>query len=562
MGWVVVVVGLICAKAWAASPAARHAYCFVWVTGLFLNVNGLVIVAAGLAIGPEHDVYGIGLEIVAGVAAITLAVSLLVARVAEDRLVALVADLETVGPGATLRNALRRALTDPTLDIVYLRAGSGGWIDEVGQPMTAPVAVAGRAVTAIERGGKPIAALVHDPALLRSPERLHAATGAASLALYNEELKAELRAQLHDVQASRARIVETGDHERRRVERNLHDGAQQRLVGLALMLRLASRKAEGDPAVTDLLAEAAGELDDALEELRELARGIHPAIVTDAGLGGAPETLAERPGVPVDLSVDLPGRLPDAVEVGAYYLVAEALANANKHAEAKQITVRATVVGGDLRVEVCDDGRGGATAAPGSGLEGLADRVSALDGRLVIESVPGLGTTVVADLPLLGPPAPSRDRRQMAALKWIGWEDWEVPGEVYDQLTDEDNLNHAKAVIACAGGVARITQRERDWITGHHAAAGSADWVLEAITTYDGGDLLNDIMELPSMTLTRRGVLYDALRMCSCDGALTPHEIDHLCFAPPTTWAYLATSWPIFSRSSTRSTLCGDNGMS
>lgn len=141
--------------------------------------------------------------------------------------------------------------------------------------------------------------------------------------------------------------------------------------------------------MTELLTDAASDLDEALGELRELSRGLHPAIVTDAGLGGALETLAERPGVPVNLSLDLPGRLPDVVEVGAYYLVAEALANAKKHAEAHQVTVRATVENGSLRVTVSDDGRGGATARSGSGLEGLADRVGALGGHLVVDSLAG-----------------------------------------------------------------------------------------------------------------------------------------------------------------------------
>ena len=254
---------------------------------------------------------------------------------ADNRLAAVIADLGTGGPGDTLRDALRRALADPDLEIVYPRFGSGGWIDELGERTTAPADVAGRAFTSVDRGGKPVAGLVHDPALLRHPQRLRAATDAASLGIDNERLKAELRAELLDAQASRARLVDAGDRELQRVERNLHDGAQQRLVGLALMLRLAARKAEGDRGVTELLADAARELEDALAELRELTRGIHPAIVSDAGLGAALETLAERPGVPVELHVDLPERLPELVEVGAYYLVAEALTNTNKHAAAR-----------------------------------------------------------------------------------------------------------------------------------------------------------------------------------------------------------------------------------
>lgn len=528
LGWIAAVLWHIGARAWVASPAARRAYGFVWVTGAVLSVNIIVIISAAQGFFAFRDAYGLWLEIVAGLVPVTLAASLFAARVAEDRFVTLVADLETTGPGQTLRNALRRALADPALEVVYTRAGSAGWISELGLPTTAPSAVSGRAFTPIERGGKPIAALVHDPVLLRNPERLRAAIGATALAIDNEQLKAQLRAQLLDVQASRSRIVEAGDRERRRVERNLHDGAQQRLVGLALTLRLAVRKAEGDPAVTELLAEAAGELDDALDELRELARGIHPAIVTDAGLVGALETLAERPGSPVELSVELPGRLSAPVEVGAYYLVAEALANANKHAQATCVKVRAAVIDETLHVAVSDDGRGGAAAQAGSGLEGLADRVSSLAGRLVIDSPVGHGTTVAAEIPLRVPQAPDLDRRRMTALKWVGWENFELPAEAYEQLTDEDNLMYVLGVFACAGGVSRITQHERDWIIGYATAAGEADWVCETIRTYDGADTIEDIMRLPGMTKAGRGLLYDAMRMCSSDGPLTPRELDAL----------------------------------
>jgi signal transduction histidine kinase len=200
--------------------------------------------------------------------------------------------------------------------------------------------------------------------------------------------------------ASRARIVEAGDAERRRLERNLHDGAQQRLVTLALSLRLARAKLPGDPiAAEPLLDSAIGDLDQALAELRELARGLHPAILTDHGLAPALRALTRRAPVPVRLA-DVPEeRFPEPIEATAYYLVSEALTNVTRYAEASSVEVRLTSSDGRLRVEVADDGRGGAQAAAGSGLRGLADRVEALSGRFELESPPGAGTVVRAELP-------------------------------------------------------------------------------------------------------------------------------------------------------------------
>ena len=449
---------------------------------------------------------------------------------AEGHGFAIVVDLNTAGRRTTLVDNLRRQLGDPALEIVYWRPANGHWIDETGHP-TILATVPDAAVTAVDRGGEPIAALLHDPVLLEDPERLRAAVLAAAEAIATAWVTAELRSQLLDERASRIRIVEAGDRDRRRVERNLHDGAQQRLVGTALTLRVASRKAEGDPAMTELLNDAAGDLDVALHELRELSRGLHPAIVTDAGLTGALETLAERPGVPVTLSVDLPGRIPDVVEVGAYYLVAEALANAKKHAAAQQVTVRVRQENGWLRVTVSDDGRGGAAPTPGSGLEGLADRIGALGGRLIIDSPTGLGTTVTAAIPLrvhervaMNDPT---DRR-MVALKWIGWQNWEAPAEAEELQTEEDNLNAGKAILLAAGGNRRITRRQREWVIGYLTAAGDSAAVIDAVRNYDDTDRIEDIMRLPKMAFTRRGILYDALRVCYVAGAPDPAQVDRV----------------------------------
>jgi PAS domain S-box-containing protein len=215
-----------------------------------------------------------------------------------------------------------------------------------------------------------------------------------ALALANAEARSELA-------ASRARIVEAGDAARRRLERNLHDGAQQRLVAIALGLRMCERKlADGDPAAADLLQQAKAELADALEELRELARGIHPAILTDRGLAPALEMLAGRASIPVDVDVALDGRLPARVEAAAYYIVAEALTNASKHARASRVRVNVQRSDGRALVEVADDGVGGADQQRGSGLRGLRDRVEALGGELGLDSPDGAGTTLTAELPI------------------------------------------------------------------------------------------------------------------------------------------------------------------
>jgi signal transduction histidine kinase len=397
----VVTVVLLVHRIVTASPPARRAYGYVWVGGVLLTANLVLLITAGLGWVAFDSVYGVWLEYAAGLVPVAMAASLLAARVAQDRLVHLVVDLEAGDRGERLRASLRRALDDPGLDLVYRRPGAEGWIDADGHAVDVATVESdtGRVLTSVDHHGEPIGALVHDPVLRRDPDRLATAAAAAGLAIDNERLQAELRSRLAEVEASRARIVEAGDRERRRVERNLHDGAQQRLVGLALTLSLASRKVGDDPEVSRLLADASRDLDEALVELRELAQGIHPAILGDAGLVGAIEVLAQRPGVPVELVAEVSEPLPPALEACAYYVVAEALANVNKHAGATGVVVRASVVDDELHLSVADDGRGGAAARPGSGLEGLVDRVSALSGHLRVDSSPA-GTTLTASMPL------------------------------------------------------------------------------------------------------------------------------------------------------------------
>lgn len=489
--------------------------------------GGLIAVAALLSFDLGHS-YERWLLLAAAAAPLVLVARYLLDRVYDDRLATMLAGLGADGPVDTVRDVLRRTLGDPGLEIVYTQVGRGSWITGLGEPATRPAGSARRTFTPIDRDGKPIAGLVHDRALLRHPRRLRAAVGVASLALDNERLRAQLRADLLEAHAARARVIDAGDRELRRLERNLHDGAQQRLVGLALMFRLAGRRVEGDPELAALLGDATRELSDAISELRELSRGIHPAIVDDTGLRGALESLVERPGVPVDLQVDLPGRMPEVVEVAAYYLVAEALTNVNKHASATRVSVRARTRDDVLHVEVTDDGVGGAEPSSGSGLQGLADRIRALGGQFGIDSSPASGTVVSAALPLVQNVRTEAEQRRRTALRWFVHENWEMPGEVVDQITDEDNLIAGKVMLLAGGGNARITEREREWLIGYLTAARDADWVIEAVTAYDDSDSLQGLMQLPGIPETVRGMLYDAIRMCSSDGPLTPEELGHL----------------------------------
>jgi signal transduction histidine kinase len=272
-------------------------------------------------------------------------------------------------------------------------------VDPDGAPVAMPVDAGDRRIVPMQRDGEEIAALVYDASLDDDPELVEAVSAAAAIALENEQLHNESRERLAELRASRERLVAASDAERRRLERNLHDGAQQRLVALSMQLRFLQSRIREDPATAEELATtASAELAESLQELRELARGIHPAVL-DHGLEAALESVAARSPVPAALRYDVSGVLPPAVELAAYFVVSEALTNVAKYAQATAAAVHVTKVGGRVVVEVTDDGVGGAAANGGSGLRGLADRVEALDGHLHVVSPRGHGTTVTAELP-------------------------------------------------------------------------------------------------------------------------------------------------------------------
>jgi signal transduction histidine kinase len=311
----------------------------------------------------------------------------------------LVASLgEPLGPGE-LRDALSRALGDPSLELAYWLPESEQYVDEKGRRVELPGRGSGRAASPVSVEGRPVAAIVHDPLVLDDPDLVDAVGAAAALALETGRLDAELRARVEELRESRARLLAVGLAERRRMERNLHDGAQQRLVSLALDLRLARASMREDPERAEELLDGVGEeLSRALEELRELARGLHPAVLTDRGLEQAVRTLATRAPLPVEVDARI-GEVPEAVELAAYFVVSEALTNVAKYAAANRATVRVGRDDGSVLVEVSDDGVGGADPAHGSGLRGLGDRLSALGGKLEVDSRTGTGTTVKASIP-------------------------------------------------------------------------------------------------------------------------------------------------------------------
>jgi signal transduction histidine kinase len=326
-------------------------------------------------------------------AAVGLFADLLWGRWTQAAITGLVLDLGELEEAGTLQAKLARAVGDPSLQVAYRLGGSDGYVDEAGRPMVLPAPGASRRVTYLQEGGRQIGALMHDAAVLDDPVLVKAVAAAAGVAVANARLQAEVRARVAEVEASRRRIVEAGDAERRRLERELREGAERRLVHVTELL------ADHGPPGADLQRELQG----ARAALAEFARGVHPRTLTEAGLAAALAELGEHARVPVQVRVSAE-RLPTAVEAAIYFVCSEALANVAKHAKASQVVVRVERRAGLVVLEVKDDGVGGADPA-GSGLRGLADRVEALQGRLGVDSPPGGGTRLVAEIPLSRPDA-------------------------------------------------------------------------------------------------------------------------------------------------------------
>lgn len=334
--------------------------------------------------------------VVAGVATVLL-VDLLRGRWADAVVADLVVDLGTRSDTGSLRDKLGRALGDRSLILGYWLADESRYVDDDGRQVDPTQVGDGRVVTPVVHDGQPLAVLIHDIAVLDDPDLVSAVAASARLAISNARLQAQTRERMVELAASRRRIVEAGDAQRRQFEQDIREGVQTHLDDAASRLRDLRQRVDGP--VLDSLAEIALELDGTRAELEELARGVHPRALTEDGLAAALVTLRSGSTLPVALDVAAV-RLPATVEAAVYFVCSEAVANVAKHAQATRVTIEVTVNNGEATAIISDDGRGAADPSRGSGLLGLADRVEALGGTLTVESETGIGTRVRATLPL------------------------------------------------------------------------------------------------------------------------------------------------------------------
>ena len=394
-------VGLLAGRWRRASRPQRRAVMPVAVAGAVAIAAIAAAYVASVLGAPGASVLGQVAWFAAAAIPVAVLVVFIQRRLARGAVAGLVVELGARGAAVDLRGALSRALGDPSLMLAYWYPAESRYVDADGRPVALPEADAGRRSTEIERDGQPVAALIHDPALQYNPRLVESACAAAGLSLDNERLAAELRARLVDLQASRARLVSAADDARRRIERDLHDGAQQQLVALKISLGLARQLMTSSPEAADLLAQTERQAADALEELRELARGIYPPLLADLGLRAALEAQARKAAVPVTVEAPAVNRYPQEIEAAVYFCVLEALQNVAKYARASAVRVTLGSQGQCLVFTVDDDGQGfdPATTQKGTGLQGISDRLAALGGTIDIASAPGHGTRITGRIP-------------------------------------------------------------------------------------------------------------------------------------------------------------------
>ena len=376
----------------------RRAIAFVIDSfALALVMIAALFVMAAFELPGFREVQRVTLFVV-GLSPLAFLLGLLDARLARSAVGDLIVELRSEPGPHDLRDALAHALRDPSLTLAYWLPSFQTYVDVNGRPVRLPDDDT-RTATLIDREGKHVAALVHDPALDDEHQLLEGVGATAGMSLENARLQAELRARVEELRGSRARVIDAGQKERQLLERDLHDGAQQRLIALSLRLSLLKKSLPNEPEVRQELDAARSEIALSLEELRDVARGIHPAVLSGHGLAVAVESLSAHAPLPVQLEMCVEDRLPERVEVAAYYVVSESLANVAKHAHASKARVSLERRDDYLVVEIVDDGDGGADTERGSGLRGLADRVEALGGRLRVWTPLGGGTRVQAEIP-------------------------------------------------------------------------------------------------------------------------------------------------------------------
>jgi signal transduction histidine kinase len=366
-------------------------------------VGGSIWRLLGTGSSAEHPVLW-GYEAVLVLIAVGFFADLSRGQWAQAAVTKLVVDLGADSEAGTLRARLAHALGDRSLAIAYWLPEVNGYVDERGNRVELPEAESGKAVTMVGQDGEQIAALVHDVAVLDDPGLADSVAGAARIAVSNVRLRADVQRQVAELAASRRRIVEAGDTQRRRLQQQLQASAGRHLAGVGELVDLAAEEARTshDRGAADRLSAVREELEEARAGLRELAAGIHPALLTERGLGAALAALAERSAVPVRLAAPSV-RLPAVIETAVYFVCSEALANVAKHARATHADIRVRLDGDLVTVSIADDGTGGADPSAGSGLKGVADRVEALDGRLAVLSPPSGGTQLLVQIPAASP---------------------------------------------------------------------------------------------------------------------------------------------------------------
>jgi signal transduction histidine kinase len=353
--------------------------------------------AVGRSADWNADAVLLAYDVVVATVAVVLVSDLLRRRWADAVLTGLVVELGV--EGGSLRAKLAHALGDPLLVIGYRLTDTAAFVDEAGRPIELPLPGSGKSVTSLVDRGEEVAVLVHDDALLTDPRLIESVAAAARIAVANVRLRADAHARAAELEISRRRIVEAGDAERRRLERELRLGAEQRLARVASAL--ASVHASVPPENTGTVNELEVELARTRRELEEFARGIHPAALTSGGITVAFAQLAELSPIPVETNGTMK-RLPAPIEAALFFVCSEALTNAAKHSDASRVTIDLDDDDRRVVVAIADDGVGGAVVRRGSGLAGLVDRVEALGGTLRVDSPPGGGTRVAASLPLSG----------------------------------------------------------------------------------------------------------------------------------------------------------------